>query len=68
MLDQTTKAEELLLSWLRSSSRPISASELLERGRAARDISSIELREAVWSLVNKGEAVLTQDRRLQANR
>jgi hypothetical protein len=56
-------AEQLLLTWLGQSNGPVSPRDLLQRERP-RDVSPLGIRNALWSLVDRGKARVTPDRRL----
>ena len=60
-------AEELLLGWLREADRPVSPIDLLRRERPA-GVSPLGIRSALWNIVDRGDARLTEDRSLEAAR
>jgi len=58
-------AEELVLGWLREEGRPISPIDLLRRPRP-HGVSPLGIRNALWNIVDRGDARLTPDRSLEA--
>jgi hypothetical protein len=65
--NEVTAAEELLLGWLREADHPVSPIDLLRRPRPE-GVSPLGIRNAIWNIVDRGDARLTPDRSLEAAR
>jgi hypothetical protein len=58
--NEIAAAEQLLLRWLREADRPVSPIELLRRDRPA-GVSPLGIRNALWNIVDRGDARMTRD-------
>ena len=66
-VQETDRAEALLLDWLKKAEHPLDPAELQTmRAREDAAVSSDAIRYAVWDLVDKGKAEFTDDLRLVA--
>jgi hypothetical protein len=63
---QLRSVEKKILSWLKLEAKPVSTTELLQK-HASAGISAVDLRRAVWGLVDVGKVRFTTDRRLVAS-
>ena len=53
-------AEALLLGWLREADRPVSPIDLLRRERPE-GVSPLGIRNALWNIVDRGDARMTRN-------
>jgi hypothetical protein len=57
-------AEELVLGWLREEGRPMSPIDLLRRPRP-HGVSPLGIRNALWNIVDRGQARVTRNHYLE---
>jgi hypothetical protein len=66
-VQETERAEALLLDWLKSAKHPLDPAEIHTiRARENAGVSSDAISYAVWDLVDKGKAEFTDDLKLVA--
>ena len=58
------QAQEAIVEGLREEKQAVSPKQILEKIREKRGLKDIDLREAVWLLIGRGEIELTSDRKL----
>ena len=62
--DSLEQAQEAIADNLRKAGQPVDTREVLEDIHRKQGIADIDLREAIWLLIGKGEIGLTWDRKL----